>query len=41
MQKSVLQEFEAKLVLHEMEEPILQKSIAEARRVSEVQWCAE
>jgi Transposase DDE domain/Transposase domain (DUF772) len=32
MQKSALQEFEAKLVLHEMEEPILQKSIAEARR---------
>jgi hypothetical protein len=27
-----LQEFEAKLVLHEMEEPILKKSIAEARR---------
>jgi hypothetical protein len=32
MQKSALQEFEAKLVLHEMEEPLLQKSIAEARR---------
>lgn len=32
MQKSALQEFEAKLVLHEMEEPILQKSMAEARR---------
>lgn len=32
MQKSALQEFEAKLVLHEMEEAILQKSIAEARR---------
>src|SRR2546427_9573492 len=32
MQKSALQEFEAKLVLHEMEEPILQKSIEEARR---------
>jgi hypothetical protein len=32
MQKSALQEFEAKLVLHEREEPILQKSIAEARR---------
>ena len=32
MQKSALQEFEAKLVLHEMEEPILQKSIQEARR---------
>jgi hypothetical protein len=32
MQKSALQEFEAKLVLHEMEEPILKKSIAEARR---------
>jgi hypothetical protein len=32
MQKSALQEFAAKLVLHEMEEPILQTSIAEARR---------
>jgi hypothetical protein len=32
MQKSALQEFEAKLVLHEMEEPLLNKSIAEARR---------
>lgn len=32
MQKSALQEFEAKLVLQEMEEPILQKSIEEARR---------
>jgi hypothetical protein len=32
MQKSALQEFEAKLVLHEREEPILKKSIAEARR---------
>jgi hypothetical protein len=32
MQKSSLQEFEAKLVLHEMEEPLLKKSIAEARR---------
>jgi hypothetical protein len=32
MQKSALQELEAKLVLHEMEEPILQKSIQEARR---------
>jgi CheY-like chemotaxis protein len=32
MQKSALQEFEAKLVLHEMEEPILKKSIEEARR---------
>jgi hypothetical protein len=31
MQKSALQEFEAKLVLHEMEEPLLKKSIAEAR----------
>jgi hypothetical protein len=30
--KSALQEFEAKLVLHEMEEPLLQRSIAEARR---------
>jgi hypothetical protein len=32
MQKSSLQEFEAKLVLQEMEEPLLQRSIAEARR---------
>src|SRR5260370_41216524 len=32
MQKSALQECEAKLVLHEMEEPILKKSIEEARR---------
>jgi hypothetical protein len=32
MQKSALQEFEAKLVLHEMAEPILKKSIEEARR---------
>ncbi len=32
MQKSALQEFEAKLVLHEMEEPMLKKSIEEARR---------
>ena len=32
MQKSTLQEFEAKLVLHEMEEPLLKKSVAEARR---------
>jgi hypothetical protein len=32
MQKSALQEFEAKLVLHEREEPILKKSIEEARR---------
>ena len=32
IQKSALQEFEAKLVLHEMEEPLLKKSIAEARR---------
>jgi Transposase DDE domain/Transposase domain (DUF772) len=32
MQKSALQEFEAKLVLHEMEEPLLQKSIEAARR---------
>jgi hypothetical protein len=37
MQKSALQEFEAKLVLHEMEEPILQKSIAEARRAGYLQ----
>jgi transposase len=32
MQKSTLQEFEAKLVIHEMGEELLQKSIAEARR---------
>jgi hypothetical protein len=32
MQKSTLQEFEAKLVIHEMGEALLQKSIAEARR---------
>jgi hypothetical protein len=32
MQKSALQEFEAKLVLQEMEEPLLKKSIDEARR---------
>ena len=32
MQKSTLQEFEARLVIHEMEEPLLKKSIAEARR---------
>jgi Transposase domain (DUF772) len=32
MQKSALQEFEAKLVIHEMGEALLQKSIAEARR---------
>jgi hypothetical protein len=32
MQKSALQEFDAKLVLHEMEEPILNKSITEGRR---------
>jgi hypothetical protein len=37
IQKSALQEFEAKLVLHEMEEPILQKSIAEARRAGYLQ----
>jgi hypothetical protein len=37
MQKSALQEFAAKLVLHEMEEPILQKSIAEARRAGYLQ----
>ena len=35
LQKSALQEFEAKLVLHEMEEPIL--SIAEARRAGYLQ----
>jgi len=32
IQKSALQEFEAKLVLQEMEEPLLQRSIEEARR---------
>jgi Transposase DDE domain/Transposase domain (DUF772) len=32
MQKSTLQEFEARLVIQEMEEPLLKKSIAEARR---------
>ncbi|HEV3317973.1 MAG TPA: transposase [Candidatus Angelobacter sp.] len=32
IQKSALQEFEAKLVLQEMEEPLLQRFIAEARR---------
>jgi len=32
MQKSALQEFEAKLVLHEMGEALLKKSIEEARR---------
>jgi len=32
MQKSALQEFEAKLVLHEKAEELLKKSIAEARR---------
>jgi hypothetical protein len=32
MQKSALQEFEAKLVLHKMGEALLQKSMAEARR---------
>ena len=32
MQKSALQEFEAKLVLLEMGEGLLQKSIEEARR---------
>jgi hypothetical protein len=32
MQKSALQEFEPKLVLYEMGEPILQKSIQEVRR---------
>ncbi len=37
LQKSALQEFEAKLVLHKMEEPILQKSIAEARRAGYLQ----
>src|SRR5260370_937109 len=37
MQKRALQEFEAKLVLHEMEEPLLKKSIAEARRAGYLQ----
>jgi hypothetical protein len=37
MQKSALQEFEAKLVLQEMEEPRLKKSIAEARRAGYLQ----
>ena len=32
MQKSTLQEFEARLVIHEMKEPLLKKSIDEARR---------
>jgi len=32
IQKSALQEFEAKLVLQEMKEPLLQRSIEEARR---------
>jgi hypothetical protein len=32
MPKSSLQEFEARLVLHEMGEPLLKKSIEEARR---------
>src|SRR6266404_8880473 len=32
MHKSALQEFEAQLVLQEMEEPLLQRSIQEARR---------
>jgi len=32
MQKSTLQEFEARLVIQEMEEPLLKKSIDEARR---------
>jgi hypothetical protein len=37
MQKSALQEFEAKLVLHEMGEALLQKSIEEARRAGYLQ----
>lgn len=32
IQKSTLQEFEARLVIQEMEEPLLKKSMAEARR---------
>src|SRR6516225_4426725 len=37
IQKSTLQEFEAKLVLHEMGEALLQKSIEEARRAGYLQ----
>jgi hypothetical protein len=37
MQKSALQEFEAKLVLHEMGEALLKKSIEEARRAGYLQ----
>jgi len=37
MQKSALQEFEAKLVLHEMGEALLKKSINEARRAGYLQ----
>jgi DDE family transposase/transposase-like protein DUF772 len=37
MQKSTLQEFEARLVIHEMEEPLLKKSIDEARRAGYLQ----
>ena len=37
MQKSTLQEFEAKLVIQEMGEALLQKSIAEARRAGYLQ----
>lgn len=37
MQKSTLQEFEARLVIHEMGEGLLKKSIAEARRAGYVQ----
>ena len=37
MQKSALQEFEAKLVLHKMGETLLKKSIAEARRAGYLQ----
>ena len=37
MQKSALQEFEAKLVLHEMGEALLKKSIDEARRAGYLQ----
>jgi hypothetical protein len=37
MQKSTLQEFEAKLVIQEMGEGLLQKSIAEARRAGYLQ----
>jgi len=37
MQKSTLQEFEAKLVLHQRGEALLKKSIEEARRTGYLQ----